>query len=133
MEVSRGRLMKYAFSFEKTGNYLLVKPHGQPADVSDWNRNAEQIFLEADARGVCRVLIDRRNAELDADTMDVIGVSDYLDSQDLQSLGIRLALLADEKDVGIFKMLETALTNRAFNYKLFTDYEAAKAWLSDGC
>lgn len=75
-------------------------------------------------------LIDARAVRLDLSVMEIYGLPDLFPALALQR-DKHLAVLYDacSPHAPDFRFLENVLCNRGFRVRLFTDYEAALAWL----
>lgn len=121
--------MNFHYEYEEKAGYLLVVPQGKPKSAEEFGLRVEEMFREAAERGSRCLLVDRLGTEIQFEVLDLVNVSNFLDEQDLQNLGLRVAVLVDADNADLFNKLETSLTIRAFSYRIFGDRNKALAWL----
>jgi len=127
-EFAEGK-MRFHYSYEDRPGYMLVQPVGTPQTAEELGRNAIEMFLKASKTTSKCVLIDRQGEGIHFDKLDFVTVSNLLDENGLQNLGVRVAVLVSQENADQFTSLETSLAIRAFSYKVFGDEQKAVAWL----
>lgn len=121
--------MRFHYSYENRSGYMFVQPVGTPETAEELGRNAIEMFLKASKTVSKCVLINRQGAGIHFDKLDLVTISNLLDENGLQNLGVRVAVLVSPDNAKQFTSLETSLTIRAFSYKVFGDEQQAIAWL----
>lgn len=123
--------MSFTYAFEVKEELLRVKSSGSPETPQDFFNYIKQSILKAQEYGITRVLFDETDATLKFKVYDAVLMSDQLDKEGLQTLGIRGAVICNSHDIGACKYFETSLRNRAFNVMMFDDLETGVQWLLD--
>lgn len=121
--------VSFKYQYEEKMGYTLVTPIGEPQSAEELGVHAEEMFRRgAESESKC-ILIDRREAGMDFDVMDIVNVSNLLEERSIQNLGVRVAVVVDASNVKVFNSLETSLTIRSFSYRIFSSEKEALNWL----
>lgn len=121
--------MPFIYDFKLTDGYLLVESAGTPQSPEEFLAYIKAAVQQAHSTGTACVLFDETNATMKFDVYDAVLMSDTLDSEGLQHLGIRAAVICNSHDLAACKYFETSLRNRAFNVMMFDSLETGRNWL----
>jgi hypothetical protein len=117
----------YKEDFRIEDGVLYVGLSGEfPKELLGKAQNLFQPLVEACAtHNSKRALIDARELQVDFDTMAMFQAGE--DAAGLSRIGLRVALVAREDMIDIF--FDHVVSNRGGNMGIFTDIDAARAWL----
>lgn len=124
--------MAFTYTTHVRDGYLLVKCQGEPESPADFFEYIRSSILKAHERDITRVLFDESGATLKFKVYDAVLMSDMLDKEGLQTMGIRGAVICNEHDLSACKYFETSLRNRSFNVMMFDTVDKGKQWLLQG-
>lgn len=121
------REMKYELSYDKEAHLLLGRVTGE-IDPALVEAMAREVAALAKQQGCNRLLNDLREATIPSSASAIYSMPRITDEAGVPP-GLRRALVvpAATRD---FLFLETVSLNRGHNTRIFTDPEAARAWLA---
>ena len=121
--------MAFSMTFENRDGYILCRTTGEVWTIDDALQRSQALMHKSLDTGLTRFLMDDRQLCLTLEAHDVFQVAQWLDRQNAQTLGGRLAVLANPEYEASFRLCETIYQNRSISYRVFTDEESALAWL----
>lgn len=121
--------MDFAYEHRVEDGYLAVTCHGSPETPEEFLEYIKSSILKAKAHDLSRVIFNETDATLHFKVYDAVLMSDQLEREGLQTLGIRAAVICNGNDLEACKFFETPLRNRSFNVMMFDDVLKGKNWL----
>lgn len=121
--------MSLNYRYEFKDGYLLVNCTGSPDSPVEFYEYVRGSVLRAKERDLSCVLFDETDACLKFAVRDAVLMSDKLDKEGLQNLGVRGAIVCCSHDLPAYKYFENSLRKRDFNLMMFDNVVAAKRWL----
>ncbi len=120
--------MAYTVAANAQGEYVHVVHSGasDPAEIVAARMEAIELLT---ARRLRRFLIDLRQVRNAFTTMDHYNlITSALAHSEI--IGTPIAVVVDVGDLGDFRFVEDLAINRGLDLKIFTDADAATAWLA---
>jgi len=122
--------MTYTACIQPMETYLKVTVSGTMESFEDLTGFAELLRKLSEEYALNWVLLDERNLRRHLDVLDIYTFAETDISAEAAVRGVRLASLPHPKDMEFARNIETILHNRSVSYRVFSDPDEAKAWLT---
>jgi hypothetical protein len=111
-------------------NWLVIEGVGVIANAADEKSFASSCYEEIIKHGARRALVDLRKIDFRSSIFDQVDVvSHYNKEFDSQIRTVRITLVVDPKHKDLHDFWEVYANNRGYPWKVFTEMEAATAFL----
>jgi hypothetical protein len=110
--------------------YLKVTVSGTMECLEDLADFADLLRKLSDEYSLKWALLDERNLRKHLDILDVYNLAEADITADAAARGVRMACLPHPEDLEFARNMETIMHNRSISYRVFTDPDTAKAWLT---
>ncbi len=124
--------MSFSYQTRIMDDHLLVTSTGAPETPEEFFEYIRSSILKAREKGLRHVIFDETAADLKFKVYDAVLMSDRLEREGLQTLGVRAAVICNSHNLDACKYFETPLRNRSFNVMMFGDLAEGKTWLLGG-
>ncbi len=122
--------MKFSITVTQEPEYLLIKGVGYVRTLEDQKLWSDACYREVMANNASRVLIDERLLRFDNTIGDQLAVvQHYIDQYEIVIRSLRCAILVDQVNEELDNIWELVVNQRGFPWKLFSDHDAAVAFL----
>lgn len=121
--------MNFSYEHQIKDGYMIVTSQGSPETPEDFFEYIKSSLLKARANDLSCVIFDESAVTLDFKVYDAVLMSDQLEREGLQTLGIRAAVICNSQALKACKYFETPLRNRSFNVMMFENLREGKSWL----
>lgn len=121
--------MALSYNYQVEDDCLTVACKGTPESPMEFFDYIKSTIMKAKSSNVPCVLFDETAATLSFNVHDAVLMSDQLDKEGLQHMGIRGAVICKAHDLAAYKYFETSLRSRAFNVMMFDNADRGRSWL----
>jgi hypothetical protein len=112
------------------GDYLIIEGSGIIANAGDEKAFASHCYDQIQQHGSRRVLVDQRGIHFESSIVDQCAVVEHYTREfDPIIRAVRLAILVRPEDEDLHGFWELYASNRGYFWRVFTDMEAARAFL----
>ena len=118
--------MPYTIDYNQEDDCIMVKVVGE-LDLSMLGRMAGDVAKIVQKQGCRRILNDMRDAKPIKSTIDIYDMPEMARKSGVKQVCKRALVVLEATDD--FHFLETVFINQGHQVKMFTDLDAAKAWL----
>ena len=122
--------MSYTACIQPMETYLKVTVSGTMECLEDLADFADLLRKLSDEYSLKWALLDERNLRKHLDILDVYNLAEADITADAAARGVRMACLPHPEDLEFARNMETIMHNRSISYRVFTDPDTAKAWLT---
>ena len=126
-----GGIVTYTCDIAEQSGYLLVKAVGTMDSFDVMLDYAKTVLAAIESTGGKTLMLDHRSLRFKMFSLDAIDLAAWLEEREVQSMGLRTAVLPAKGDMLIGKFFETVFVNRSLQLRVFSDEEAAARWLSE--
>ena len=116
-------------NFEKKDNYLLVTGEGVRKDLLTIAEGTRKIYSFIEETKSRLVLIDYRKVNFLIQNVDAFNSVRFYESKIPQLKSVAVSTIVNEDNLHIGEVWEKFAKSRGFNFKVFTNWNDAEAWL----
>jgi len=123
--------MAIHYDIKPEGELLRVRAWGQDESLQDAQGYGKAVLDACTEHGCQRVLCDERELVYGLDTLETFNLAEYEIARADTIFWLRVAIVHQPQNRELDTFYENVMVNRGAALRMFTDMEAALAWLMD--
>ena len=116
-------------NFEKKDRYLLIVGEGERKDLLRLLQGATKIYSIIEETKSRLVLFDYRNVNFQIDNVAAFNTVRFYEQKLPNLTNVNAAVVLQETNISIGHVWGEVAKARGYNFKVFTDFNAAEEWL----